>query len=356
LDSSLNKAPPTVKLGLSSSVHGIGFEYNESMATQPVLSAQSTPLIEQLLDLPEAELRLLATEHGIAGLLSHSNSYFGERETQDLFLKTYQQQLLKNILFLDEFKKINQNFYQKMGTSLTPLKGLSLLQTLYEIGDRPMTDMDVYTPIAANRFIPFFQMQGYELKKEKTWYFNQHKWVFIKKTETLDFTLEVHTQLLPQDRHWKWSLRSDGRLDEEEEFLYLVAHWAQQHTCLKLFWLFDLYFFARKNPHIFRNELWQKAQHLRMTQSLAAAAWALELNFKMEVPKHIPWDQQSPLFSRLMSSRSLLFLPQNRILYLILKHYLKETFWEGITYDVLWAKNRLENHFSKYKKNLDNSL
>lgn len=326
------------------------------MHSNPTLSAQTTPLIEQLLDLPESELRLLAMEHGIAGLLSHSNGYFGERETQDLFLKTYQQQLLKNILFLDEFKKINQNFYQKTGIHLTPLKGLSLLQTIYEIGDRPMTDMDVFTSVSPERFFPVFQMQGYKFQKEKTWYFNKHKWVFIKKTETLDFTLEVHIQLLPQDKHWKWNTLSNGRLDIEDEFLYLVAHWAQQHTCLKLFWLFDLYFYVRKNSIIFSKELWQKAHQLRITQSLVAVAWALELNFKMEIPKNIPWDQQSPLFSRLMSAESLLSLPHNRINYLILKHYLKETFWDGVSYDFLWLKSRLESHFSKYKNTFDKNL
>lgn len=322
----------------------------------PPLSAQTAPLIEQLLDLPESELRLLATEHGIGGLLSHSNNYFGERETQDLFLKTYQQQLLKNILFLDEFKKINKEFYLKIGTYLTPLKGLSLLQNLYAIGDRPMTDMDIYTSTSPDLFIPFFQMQEYELQKEKKWYFNKHKWVFIKKTATLDFTLEVHTQLLPQDQHWQWNILSDGHLKSEDEFLYLVAHWAQQHTCLKLFWLFDLYFYIRKHPHHFSKDLWQRAHQLQITKSLMAAAWALELNFKIDIAQHISWKQQSPLFSRLMSPQNLLFLPHNRVIYLLLKHYLKETFWDGFSYDFLWLKDRMENHFSKYKNIFDKSL
>lgn len=297
------------------------------------------------MDLPEPMVRELAIEHGLCGLLSHTSFYFCEKATQDLFLQTYQKQLLKNILFLDEFTKINASLFKKEGVFFTPLKGLSLLKTIYELGDRPMTDMDVYTKLPSHQFIPFLEIEGYQLKKEKKWHFNQHKWVFNKPTSTLDFTLEVHTKLLPQDSHDSWPTESEGRLHNEDEFLYLVAHWAQQHTCLKLFWLFDIYFYQKKHQLIFNASLWDKAQKLSMTNSLKAAAYALESNF--QIKNASPKDESSSLLSYLMSPHHLLHLSKHRFKYLLLKHLLKDSAWDGITYDVLWLKDRIESHLFK---------
>lgn len=319
------------------------------------LSAQTSPLVELLFDLPEVELRSLAQEHGLGGLLSRFQSQFRDELTKNDFLKTRQQLLQKNILFLDEFKKINAESARKFGFGFTPLKGLSLLQTIHELGERPLTDMDLYTRLTEKQFTEFFTSFGYQVVSEKKWFYNHHKWVFSKKTPLLDFTVEVHTQLLPQDKHHTWSLDKDARLAKDEEFLYLCAHWAQQHTCLKLFWLFDLHLYCQKNPEVWTKNLWKKANELKITQSLLAAFWALHLNFNGSyLPKTPP--QGSALLPLLMRPESLLYLHKNRVKYLLLKHLLKDSLIDSISYDLQWTQFQLEKSVSKFKSTFAKDL
>ncbi|MBY0385686.1 nucleotidyltransferase family protein [bacterium] len=316
----------------------------------------NTPLLEFLMDLPEKELRAVAQEHAIGGLLAQFQNVFSEQETQSEFLKNRQLQMQKNILFVDEFNNIQKQFYKKFSQRLTPLKGLSLLKKIYSLGERALTDMDLYTTIPAKDFEIFFRDLGYHLKNESKWYFNKHKWVFSKTSPLIDFTVEVHSQLLPQDIHWKWTINSDGELSPDEEFLYLTAHWAQQHTCLKLFWLFDLYFFAHKQNIIITDGLLQKAKELQIESSLWAAKVALEENFDLSILDKNLKVSHNPLLPYLLQPESLAYLYRDRWRYLLLKHLLKDNLYKSLSYDSLWMKHQIDQKLSKYKNTLSRDL
>jgi hypothetical protein len=319
-------------------------------------SLETSPLFTFLLALPEVDLRELSEEHGLGGLFARFYKQFQDEKTKNLFLKSRQQILQKNILFLDEFSRLNKKACAELGRPLTPLKGLSLLQTVHDLGERQMTDMDLYLHLPAENLIPFFQKDGYHLSKEKKWYFNNHKWVFHKTTPLLDFTVEVHTQLLPQDQKRIWETDASGRLLPEEEFLYLCAHWGQQHTCLKLFWLMDLYFFCLKHPHLDLDSLWKKAKKFHVHRSLAAAYWALKFNFNFDFSTQIEAKPQSPLLQLLMQPKNLTYLFKNRWRYLLLKHLLKDSFYEAISYDVKWLRFQVEKNASTIKSNFIDNL
>ena len=68
-----------------------------SLAFHPALA--QTPIIEFLMDLPETELRAIAQEHALGGLLAQFENSFSEQNTKTEFLKYRQLQMQKNILF-----------------------------------------------------------------------------------------------------------------------------------------------------------------------------------------------------------------------------------------------------------------
>jgi hypothetical protein len=328
----------------------------KTMSANENRNLQHKPLIEFLMDFPENELRTVAQEHAIAGLLAQFENMFSETSTKVEFLKQRQQQMQKSILLLDEFSTLQQQFNKKFAQPLTPLKGLSLLKKIYALGERALTDMDVYTNVLPQDFESFFKNMGYTIKQEKKWHFNQHKWVFTKSSPLIEFVLEVHTQLLPQDLEWKWSVNAAGELAADEEFLYLTAHWAQQHTCLKLFWLLDLYFFAQKQKVFINTELINKARKLQIESSLAAAAVALEANFDLVIADSDWKKTQNPLLAYLMRPSSLTYLYRDRFRYLLLKHLLKDRFYQSLSYDLLWVKHQIDKKVSKYKNTFSKDL
>ena len=262
----------------------------------------------------------------------------------------------KNILLLDEYNNIQQQFHKKFSQKLTPLKGLSLLKKIYSLGERALTDMDIYTTIPSQNFELFFKGLGYHLKNENRWRFNKHKWIFSKSTPLIEFTFEVHNQLLPQDFDWKWSLNAEGELNPDEEFLYLSAHWAQQHTCLKLFWLFDLYLFAKKQKIQINDDLLIKAKSLQIESSLFATKVALEKNFDFLITDKDFKITGNALLPYLLQPQSITYLYRDRWRYLLLKHLLKDTLYKSLSYDFLWIKYQIDQKVSKYKNTLSKDL
>ncbi len=306
-------------------------------------SLETAPLVLELKKLNPESLHSIQAEHALSSLKELTFLESSEN------LQT--SQLQKNILFLDEFEKLRLSFKNQTNTALTPLKGLSLLTNIYrKTLSRSMTDMDVYTHLPEDRFTPLLKEQGYEPQAEIKWRYNQHKYLFKKQHALLDITCEVHTQLIPRQKPYLWSLDEQGRLLPDEEFLYLCYHWAEQHTCLKLFWLFDLYFYTQK-CHFDPSNLWNKAEQLQMTSSLLAAHWALKNCFHINLLKGVPsvMSWRSLWLKKILTPSGLTHIHQRRPTYLLLKHLLKDRLSDHLFYNFGWIFYQLKKRFTKLK-------
>ena len=155
----------------------------------------------------------------------------------------------------------------------------------------------------------------------------------------MHITCEVHTELIPRNSPFPWTLDDQGRLAKDEEFLYLCYHWGEQHTCLKLFWLFDLYFYVQKN-NFDSKALWKKSEQLKIKSSLLAAHWALKNCFHVSllpnIPGHYFW--KSFLLQKLLTPTTLTHIHDQRGKYLLLKHLLKDQFRSQLAYNFLWLR------------------
>ncbi len=275
---------------------------------------------------------MVQSEHALWGL--KELSFLGNDQRQQAL------QVQKNILFLDEFSQLNQKFVKQTGSPLTPLKGLSLLHEIYSKNlSRSMTDMDIYTKLPEALFTKTLMDAGFVPVLEKKWRFNRHKFLFKKQHALTEIVCEVHTDLVPRAHPYPWTIDTQGKLAKDEEFLYLCYHWAEQHTCLKLFWLFDLFFYVQKNP-MDSEILLAKAKQLKITSSLLAAHWALQNCFRtpllQNIPLHYRW--KSFLFKKILTPATLAHIHDRRGIYLILKHLLKDQFSSQLAYNWLWLR------------------
>ncbi len=293
----------------------------------------SSPLLRMLNSLRSEQSAQILAEHSLWGLKELSfKDDSGQRTAQ----------LQKNIIFLDEFAKLNKAFFGQTNTYLTPLKGISLLTEIYGKSlNRPMTDIDVYTKLPEAIFKKIFLELGYEYQQETKWRFNQHKFLFRKQHKLFEITCEVHTELVTSPAPYSWQIDEYGKLAKDEEFLYLCYHWAEQHTCLKLFWLVDLYFFSQKYQ-LNEQVLWAKAKQLNITSSLLAARWALKNCFQIEITKSAPakYYWKSFIFEKLLTPNTLAHIHETRGIYLVLKHLLKDSFYKQLIYNFLWLRQR----------------
>ena len=304
------------------------------LITLDVLSTESSPLLFELSQLNGKQSTIIQNEHALWGL--KELSFLGTGERQQAL------QVQKNILFLDEFAQLNKKFLQQTNSLLTPLKGLSLLHQIYSKNlSRSMTDMDVYTALPEAVFTKILQGSGFVPVLEKKWRFNRHKFLFKKQHALTEIVCEVHTDLVPRSIVYPWKIDTQGKLAKDEEFLYLCYHWAEQHTCLKLFWLFDLFYYCQKNsmePQL----LLDKARQLKITSSLLAAHWALQNCFRVTLLPSIPkgYRGKSLLFKNLLTPSTLTNIHNRRGRYLLLKHLLKDQLSAALAYNWLWMRHR----------------
>jgi hypothetical protein len=304
------------------------------LLTYVVLSTESSPLLFELSKLNSQQSKRLQNEHALWGF--KELSFLGDDSKQSTL------QVQKNILFLDEFSRLNQEFLRQAQSPVTPLKGLSLLQGIYsKTLARPMTDMDIYTQLPKDVFTKILTSLGYEFVAEKKWRFNQHKFLFKKHHSLAEIICEVHTDLVPRSSVYPWTISELGALTHDDEFLFLCYHWAEQHTCLKLFWLFDLLFYIQKYP-LDPEILWAKAKRLKITSSLLAAHWALQNCFQVTLLQKVPASHgwKSFLLKKILTPSTLTHIHDRRGIYLLLKHLLKDQLSTQLVYTWLWLRHK----------------
>lgn len=293
----------------------------------------------------EHELYLLGwcEEHGLGGFLhKHRDAYFSA-EFSSYLAKTFKRNLQRNVLFLEEYQNLCAIARSNDLAPPVALKGLSLLQRVHSLGERPLTDMDILVPSQdLNRWTECLIQFGYRPRVEKTWSANSHKSVFVAHRNGLDITLEAHTKLFyNQPNEWWPPTETYGSLQilsPEIEIIYLSAHLVHQHTFLKLFWLMDLHRLTGARPESWNENLITLAQRLQVKTSVTAVAYCMKNLFGHDIEAHT---KKSILW--FLNWPTLISISDSRWTYLCLKHTTKDSWNESLAYDLKWLYFRMEN-------------
>lgn len=305
----------------------------------------------------EHELFLLSWcgEHAMGGFFYKFKDKYFSKDFSTYLTSIHKTNLQRNLIFLQEYQNIKNLCAEKGLPAPVALKGLALLQRVHALGERPLTDMDLYYPSdQMEDFKDLILSVGFSPVPEKKWRANHHKSTFKKFVMGLEITLEMHTQLFyNQPLGFQPPTITYGDmiiLSPEMELVYLSAHLVHQHTFLKLFWLMDLHHITRKNPSVWQPWVWQMAQELRVKTSLTAVGFCLKslLGHAIAVPSRF-----LPL-KYFLKWPTLILLNESRVKYLCMKHTAKDSLRESLSYDLRWLYFRMET--SLFAKSKDNDM
>jgi hypothetical protein len=253
--------------------------------------------------------------------------------------------LLQNILFLQEFKNLDEYCIKNKIPRPIGLKGISLLHRIYKVDERSLTDIDV---LYGDEHLPHlhraFESLGYTYRQESSWFANNYKFIFVKKMYSLEVVFEVHTRLLPtepREHRWETLPTNNGlSLAPIDEILYLSFHYANQHTFLKTFWLRDIFLLSNQTE-VWTSDVWTKAKDLGLFPSLVFTAQALNVEYGLMI--NIP-DSLSKYLSMKLINIEFIQNPHRRLLkYYIVKHFTKKNIFSALYYDVFWLLFKIKN-------------
>ncbi len=145
------------------------------------------------------------------------------------------------------------------GIEFAFLKGIILLDEIYpSLEDRFLSDIDLLIPNEDfESAIDILKSFGEVIHFSKgSWVGDAHKVeIEYRSRFGLDITLELHNKLYWHRNHRSHNIvKAKGklpRLEYTEHLIYLIYHYAFQHNCQKLYWLFDIIEFYKK----YRNEI-----------------------------------------------------------------------------------------------------
>jgi len=304
----------------------------------------------------ETYLRRWILEHGLAGFLYGAREQFSRHFAEHL-AAAYKANVQRNLLFMNEYRQIRAACLERGLPAPVALKGLALLDRVHPLGERPLTDIDIYIdPQHLEPTHSLLEELGFAARSEKKWRANRHKSTFGKNVLGLAVTVETHSQLFyNQPADFKPPTVQEGDLTilaPDIEIVYLSAHLVHQHTFLKLFWLLDLQRLTRANPAAWSSEVWTQAERLKVRTSARAVALSLKNLFghDIQTPRGflpLRWCLNWP---------TLVLLNESRWKYLFMKHAAKDSWRESLAYDWRWLYFRMENHWFANKIERDKTL
>ena len=287
-------------------------------------------LIKDLVELPKLERDVILKEQGI------ENFYNYHVLGLDVGRLKY-----KNAIFLDIAKKITATLSEQK-IVFCFIKGIALLEDFYPtLRDRELSDIDLLVhEVDFERVITFIE-KAFEIESisRGTWIGDGHKAeIEIKGDFSLNITLELHSKLYWHQKQWgvrNISHREGVNIpNQEDHFIYLIYHYAFQHNCQKLYWLFDIIIFYQK----YVRELdWgyinSRVTELEIRRSALFVKKILSNEFRVEMNELIG-QTRIPFFrSNLLSAH------QRDFYYLFLKFSLKDHFVkQGLLYLMKWLK------------------
>jgi hypothetical protein len=289
-------------------------------------------------------------DQGVAGMVYQSKKHLLPESVQQSLKNSFFAQSIYNSILQDELKKIKTTFQAK-NIHGTLLKGMSLIDQIYDIGERPMADIDLLLPIEKFKMASKeLESLGYTLLTEKRWKANFFKKNFVKYTTgDLKIEVELHSKLFfsePKEFTWiQEDSENFGFLKTEDNLIHLMGHLGFQHTFHKLFWLVDIDRLIRKHANALDWEyVLKKLALLNQTRSSAAVLGACYRYLQTPVPQQILSDL--PAFPKwvwkTLLTKSFFSAPQKNILnYFIIKHLMKDSLVEAFKYDFFWILSRL---------------
>lgn len=162
------------------------------------------------------EVLEIAISNGIAPLLYHNmkkihESHFIPQEVMDQLRKYYYKNLVRNMDFYTELKKVLNAFYEK-GVEVIVLKGAALAETIYaNIGLRHMNDIDLLVQEQnldiAKELMAELSYISYEGSRSKDWYrkFHHHLAPFLSQDNKIK--IEIHHDIIPPENPFYIDIR-----------------------------------------------------------------------------------------------------------------------------------------------------
>lgn len=269
--------------------------------------------------------------------------------------KFCQQESIKYVLRYEIFNRELKKFLQQFPQAI-PLKGMSLIPRIYVNPIlRRVTDIDLYLAQDLAPVRLYLSQQGFTIHGEK-WEANDFKVNASKVIDEVEVTFEIHQELLwKNDCEWKIIDSNLGKsLAAEDELLYLTGHLAYQHTFLRFNWLFDIALLIQQKPDWDNTRLDFLLQQLSLNNSFSSCLWACQHFLHIKLPeslqKYVLSDKKNLLIQRTITDDFLLKVSDYPARYYLLKHLLKDSLTQAISYDLLWLKQKMKYEF-KSKEN-----
>lgn len=256
------------------------------------------------------------------------------------------------MLFLDEFKNI-ASACAEQNILVVALKGISFFGRIYDPSERSLTDIDILiSPADLPKLTELLQSKGYSERHEAKWSANNFKTIFTRHHLSLEIVLEVHTRLSAERPYEAWNLvpyRNFYILSPQDELIYLAFHYAGQHTLLKTKWLHDIHLLSTDNPALWDEDAYRRATSMGMSSSLFFCAKALDVAYgqKVFVPRSL-----RQFATRLLVNAAFLEDPSRHFFrYMIIKHLVKESLAQALSYDVQWLHFAVKQRFRRKFQN-----
>lgn len=228
-----------------------------------------------------------------------------------------------------------------------PIKGMSLIPRLYkDPGLREVTDIDISCQHPPALVKSYLRDRGFVLHEDK-WEANSYKINASQVIDGVEVPIEVHQKLLwTKEEPWAVQrLNGEISLRPEDELIYLCGHLAYQHTMLSLHWLIDIALLIETQVTWDERRIEELLKSLPLRTSLRTILWALEYHLELKLPDSlavfVKTHRKDALIENFMSLEFLWKSQRMAVRYYALKHLLKDSIKEALTYDRLWLKQRL---------------
>lgn len=281
----------------------------------------------------------LLKEHHLEGIFGHQFQI-----DDPIIREQYKKQWIHNSVLISELENLSP-LMQNAKIEGILLKGAHLLMDLYsDHGSRFLSDVDILINTNdINTWEQLLRTQGYTPLNTSTFYGNNFKSEWSKKIELVEVNIELHSKLFFHLKNENWDFKklkipSFNALSLEDAFIHLCGHLAFQHTFLKLYWLFDIYFYVNKyEANLNWHEIKLKSKKLNLYNSVVMCLWCLHKYFSL--PNYLIEKFQLNQFKWWQKYLTLEFLlapDEKKLNYFLIKHATKDHLSEAIWYDLTW--------------------
>ncbi len=273
------------------------------------------------------------------------------RRTQDkIYYPYWKSQLNRNSVAKEELETIGRDL-QKDQIEVFLLKGFSLMGEIYkDWGERFVSDIDLLVSHDELwKLTDILRMYGYQKRKQAKWLGNRYKHLYVKMSDDIQITIEVHTQLFwhssmnikanPQEA----SVAGFFQMSRENQLVHLCGHLAFQHSYSKLFWLMDIFKYVdRFREKIDWNLFWDQAEKSNLYKSCYFTLFLcqkLGLNIQTILYRARKKKKLTIFFLRKIVDYSYLYNPEkHRLRGLAIKFLIKDSIFDNFRYAYAWLK------------------